>query len=541
MHCHHEKLVIVDDRVAFVGGIDLTAFGGDRLDSSDHRAAPGDRLARRVRAARRAARRRRRRALPRCAGRGALDPPRAGRRPRRRRVEAQLVRTVPERRLRRAAARRVLDPRELPARAARGASGSSISRASSSGRRSSSTSSPRSCASRRADDFRVVVAAPGEAEQRRATTRAASSACSSTPRRRAATAAASSPARSSSRAGRQPRLRAREGRHRRRRWLTVGSANLNEHSLFNDTEVNVVVRDEALARDARLRLWSEHLEQAAREATRAASIDELWRPLAERAAREDAASSGSCRGVSRRSRALLRPAQRPARRRLTRTAEPRAQICQSPSAMTGTRLPFAVMPVDLEVGAADHHVEVDRRAVEAARARPCACRRSRRRTRCAPRRSRRAACGSRCARSGRCATSSRRARPRRAGGRCPFGSLSMYAATKSRSASVVAPRAARACRSRNSPRSPSISRPWNESGNVHANVPFVAGRVRARERSPRSACSARSSRRTASPPGRRASACPARGRRRARCRGRAARAPSSPSFVSFARAARDRA
>ena len=27
-------------------------------------------------------------------------------------------------------------------------------------------------------------------------------------------------------------------------WLTVGSANLNEHSLFNDTEVNVVVRDE---------------------------------------------------------------------------------------------------------------------------------------------------------------------------------------------------------------------------------------------------------------------------------------------------------
>src|SRR5919197_20092 len=30
MHCHHEKLVIVDDRVAFVGGIDLTHYAGAR-------------------------------------------------------------------------------------------------------------------------------------------------------------------------------------------------------------------------------------------------------------------------------------------------------------------------------------------------------------------------------------------------------------------------------------------------------------------------------------------------------------------------------
>src|SRR5207253_1367183 len=34
-HCHHEKLVVVDDAVAFVGGIDLTGFGGDRLDSPE--------------------------------------------------------------------------------------------------------------------------------------------------------------------------------------------------------------------------------------------------------------------------------------------------------------------------------------------------------------------------------------------------------------------------------------------------------------------------------------------------------------------------
>src|SRR5205085_5314187 len=42
-------------------------------------------------------------------------------------------------------------------------------------------------------------------------------------------------------------------------WMTIGSANLNEHSLFNDTEMNVVIHDAALARDTRLRLWAEHL------------------------------------------------------------------------------------------------------------------------------------------------------------------------------------------------------------------------------------------------------------------------------------------
>ena len=42
-------------------------------------------------------------------------------------------------------------------------------------------------------------------------------------------------------------------------WLTVGSANLNEHSLFNDTEVNLVTDDATLARSVREQLWSEHL------------------------------------------------------------------------------------------------------------------------------------------------------------------------------------------------------------------------------------------------------------------------------------------
>ena len=36
MHCHHEKTIVVDDRVAFVGGIDLTSESGDRFDWNHH-------------------------------------------------------------------------------------------------------------------------------------------------------------------------------------------------------------------------------------------------------------------------------------------------------------------------------------------------------------------------------------------------------------------------------------------------------------------------------------------------------------------------
>ena len=36
MHCHHEKTIVIDDRIAFVGGIDLTSESGDRYDSNAH-------------------------------------------------------------------------------------------------------------------------------------------------------------------------------------------------------------------------------------------------------------------------------------------------------------------------------------------------------------------------------------------------------------------------------------------------------------------------------------------------------------------------
>jgi phosphatidylserine/phosphatidylglycerophosphate/cardiolipin synthase-like enzyme len=100
-------------------------------------------------------------------------------------------------------------------------------------------------------------------------------------------------------------------------WLTIGSANLNEHSLFNDSEMNVVTCDPALARDTRLRLWAEHLEldAAAVSGDPARVFDELWRPIAaEQLARRRSGGPATHRvfelpGVSRRSMALLGPLQ----------------------------------------------------------------------------------------------------------------------------------------------------------------------------------------------------------------------------------------
>ena len=97
------------------------------------------------------------------------------------------------------------------------------------------------------------------------------------------------------------------------RWLTVGSANLNEHSLFNDSEVNVVVRDEDLARDTRLRLWSEHLELPPEEidGDPAEVIDSYWDAIAdeqlERLERGEPphASAREAPGVSAKHRRLL--------------------------------------------------------------------------------------------------------------------------------------------------------------------------------------------------------------------------------------------
>ena len=67
------------------------------------------------------------------------------------------------------------------------------------------------------------------------------------------------------------------------RWLTVGSANLNDHSLFNDTEANVVLRSPDLIRATRERLWAEHLEMPLADVSGDPTrlVEEVWRPVAE--------------------------------------------------------------------------------------------------------------------------------------------------------------------------------------------------------------------------------------------------------------------
>ena len=101
------------------------------------------------------------------------------------------------------------------------------------------------------------------------------------------------------------------------RWLTLGSANLNAHSFFNDTEVNVVTCDPALVRETRLRLWAAHLERDVDQVAGDPStvVDELWRPIAaeqrERRNRDEPLTHGLVElpATSRRSKRLLGPLQ----------------------------------------------------------------------------------------------------------------------------------------------------------------------------------------------------------------------------------------
>jgi phosphatidylserine/phosphatidylglycerophosphate/cardiolipin synthase-like enzyme len=298
MHCHHEKLVIVDDRVAYVGGIDLTSFQGNRLDSSDHPARFGlgwhDTCLRLegpvVADVAEHFRLRWQGALPDVHAAGAAGG-----------LDAQLVRTVPEnvydglplgeftilesyRRALRAAERFIyLESQFLW--------------------------SPELVELLEAklreppcDDFRVVCMLPSKPNNGRDDTRGqlgvlvnAAKDGGDGDRFLACTLFQphGGPVYVHSKAAIVDDA-----------WLTVGSANLNEHSLFNDTEVNVVIHDAAFVRDARLRLWSEHLEEdAAGEPVRV--IDELWRPRANAASPER--KLRLLTGVSRRTQALWGP------------------------------------------------------------------------------------------------------------------------------------------------------------------------------------------------------------------------------------------
>jgi phosphatidylserine/phosphatidylglycerophosphate/cardiolipin synthase-like enzyme len=303
MHCHHEKLVIVDDRVAYVGGLDLTTYAGNRLDDSEHPSRVGlgwHDVCLRIEgpaAADVAAHFALRwpRPLPVPVAAAAADEG----------IEVQLVRTVPENvydglprgeftilesylRGVRAADRFVyLESQFLWAPELVHALGAKL------------REPPR-------DDFRAVVLLPAKPNNGADDTRGQLGVLIDCDRD----------------AGGAQRFLActlfQRGEHGRPvyvhakvgivddEWLTVGSANLNGHSFFNDTEVNVVVRDPVFVRAARLRLWSEHLEREVAAGDDVARlVDEQWRPIAE--AQSHDRKLRLLRGVSRRSRALWGP------------------------------------------------------------------------------------------------------------------------------------------------------------------------------------------------------------------------------------------
>jgi phosphatidylserine/phosphatidylglycerophosphate/cardiolipin synthase-like enzyme len=313
MHCHHEKLVIVDGEVAFVGGIDLTSLGGDRFDTSDHpmrgRLGWHD-VSSQVRGPSVADVDEHFTARWRAVTSEPLEqapPPRpAGE------VELQVVRTVPE---------NIYDfiPRgdfrilEAYTRALRSAQ--TFIYLESQFLWSAQVVEILAAKLREppSDRFRVVVLLPAKPNNGADSTRGQLGVLGRADKGAGRFLAATVSARTGGLTG--PLYVHSKIGIVDDAWMTIGSANLNEHSFFNDTEVNIVTCDVALARETRLRLWAEHLECSTEEVAGepAAVIDELWRPIAtEQRERQERGEAQTHRlreltGVSRRSMALLGP------------------------------------------------------------------------------------------------------------------------------------------------------------------------------------------------------------------------------------------
>ena len=316
LHCHHEKLVVVDDRAASVGGIDLTTFNGDRYDSSDHPWHPAlgwhdaGALVRGPVVADVAEHFRFRwrevagRDLP-----APEAPPKAGEQ------ELQLVQTIPEKvyRTRPRGAFRILETYVRALRAAERVvylesqflwSPELVEILAEKLREP-----PR-------DDFRIVAVLPSHPDSGNDDSRGQVGVLADADAGAGRFLACALYARNG--AVREPiYVHAKIGIVDDR-WLTIGSANLNEHSLFNDTEVNLVSCEPELARATRERLWAEHLElplDEVRGREPAELVDESWYPIAE--AQLDRRNRGEplthrlvrLPGASRRSRRLLGPLQ----------------------------------------------------------------------------------------------------------------------------------------------------------------------------------------------------------------------------------------
>ena len=279
LHCHHEKTVVIDDQIAFVGGIDLTSEDGDRFDTPSHPArakvgwhdvatriqgpavtdvaehfsmrwyeTTGERLA------------------------PAAPQPSAGD------VELQIVRTVPER-IYKATPTGDFGILESYVRAFRAAQRFIYLE-------NQFLWSPE-IASILADkiahpptpDFRLLAVLPAKPNSGADDTRGVLGELLEADADNGRVFASTLYARSGARADPiyvHAKLTVIDDA-----WLTIGSANLNEHSLFNDTEMNIVTHDPALARETRLRLWSEHLELPIDDLDRNPIdvIDTIWKPI----------------------------------------------------------------------------------------------------------------------------------------------------------------------------------------------------------------------------------------------------------------------
>jgi phosphatidylserine/phosphatidylglycerophosphate/cardiolipin synthase-like enzyme len=313
MHCHHEKLVIVDDEVAFVGGVDITSLGGDRYDDSNHQMR--SRLGWHDAASRVSGP-----AVDDVATHFAMrwrevtgeSLPQRGPSKATGGVELQVVRTVPDKiyesiprgdfRILEAYTRALRSARELVYLESQFLWSAQIVEL-----LAQKLRQPPS------ERFRVVVLLPAKPNNGADDTRGQLAALVRADGGEGRFLATTISARTGELSG--PLYVHAKIAIVDDRWLTLGSANLNEHSFFNDTEMNVLTCDGALARETRLRLWSEHLELPLEEVSGDATeiVDRLWRPIAEEQRRRrerDAPLTHRLRelpGVSRRSMALLGP------------------------------------------------------------------------------------------------------------------------------------------------------------------------------------------------------------------------------------------
>jgi len=315
LHCHHEKTIVVDDRVAFVGGIDLTLESGDRFDTQKHdaRAQLGwhdvsTRLAGPAVADVADHFRLRWREVTGETLEGRATPPPAGGH------TVQVVRTIPER-VYEAVPRGDFRILESYLRALRGARSFIYLE-------NQFLWSPEIATVLRdkllhppSPDFRIVLLLPAKPNTGADDTRGMLAELIEADGGDGRLLACTVYARHGSLVD-QVYVHAKVGIVDDE-WLTVGSANLNEHSLFNDTEVNVVCRDPELVRATRLRLWAEHLELEPEEITGgpAEIVDTRWEPVAsEQLERRRAGQALTHRlvrlpGLSARSERLLGPLQ----------------------------------------------------------------------------------------------------------------------------------------------------------------------------------------------------------------------------------------